>query len=61
MPEQMCVNITLDKTKMDLIAKRANELGVSTGALASFLLDRGVGVGALPKVRVSDPPLYLSD
>ena len=57
----MCVNVTLSKTKMNLISKRTDELSVATGDIASFLLDHGVGVDVLPKVKVGNLLLYLDD
>jgi len=61
MSEQMSVIINLSREKMDQIDKRAKELGVTTGEVASVLLESGVGVDALDRVRFTTPRLVVAE
>ncbi len=55
MSENSSVLITLPKEKMEAISKRAEELGVATGRVASCLLLHGRGIDALPSVYLEEP------
>ncbi len=59
MSEKLSVLVTLPKEKMETITERADELGVTTGAIASCLLDNGVGTEALPYIYIEEPKLCI--
>ncbi len=49
--------VTLPREKVDAISKRALQLGVKTGYLASFLLIHGLGIDALSSIDLEEPRL----
>ena len=59
MSENVSVLVTLPKETMDVISKRAKELGVTTGLVLSCLLFHGIGIDALPRIYLGKPRLYI--
>lgn len=57
--KMMSVLVDLPKPMMDAISARAAELGVCAGHVASALLQSGVGVEALSRVKHAEPRLVI--
>ncbi|KKL07643.1 hypothetical protein LCGC14_2583940 [marine sediment metagenome] len=61
MTKSLSVLISLPEEKMNVINKYADDLGVTTGHLASCLLNNSVGIEALPRVYLKEPTLCIKE